>query len=200
MTQLGPPELLERLDLWVREVADGLGVAPEQFRWWEKCLTGLRDLRLVSLDRFAAYLLRTREAISDDGMPLLRALGAALPALHLPRDSFYFNGIKERARGHASAWRSLFTAAHKKRGGLLQKQTAGQLLLSEEGLRAAFEQVENVIPEIRHAIVQAFITSPSGWNPEAAALAECEWRRSNLFSTVFNASAITSASQPSIFR
>ena len=108
-------------------------------------------------------------------MPLLRALGAALPALHLPRDSFYFNGIKERARGHASAWRSLFAAAHKKRGGLLQKQTAGQLLLSEEGLRASFEQVENVIPEIRHAIVQAFITSPSGWNLEAAGLAECEW-------------------------
>jgi len=175
IARLGPAELLDRLDLWVHIVAKGLHVPDEQVRWWERALTGLRDLRLVSLDRFANYVLRTRWAIDVEGQPLLFALGTALPALRLPRDSCYFNVIKEKARGFPSAWRAQFTAAQRRRAGLLLKQTASQILLNEEDLASSFEKVRDVIPEIRHPAVSAFISAPSGWNVQAAELAECEW-------------------------
>ena len=175
IARLGPAELFDRLDLWVREVSSDLYLSDEQLRWWEKNLTGLRDLRLVSLDRFATYVLKTRDAVRSDGLPLLHALGAALPALRLPRDSFFFNGIKDKARGYPSAWRAHFAAAQKRRAGLLLKQTPSQLLLSEEDLNAAFDKVRCVIPEIRHPVVTAFIAAPSGWNLQAANLAGCEW-------------------------
>lgn len=175
IARLGPAELLDRLDLWVRITSAGLNLSDEQVRWWERALTGLRDLRLVSLDRFAIYVLRTRAAIDAEGQPLIFALGTALPALRLPRDSCYFNGIKEKSRGYPSAWRTQFAAAQRRRGGLLLKQTPSQILLSEEDLTAAFDKVRDVIPEARHPIVSTFISAPSGWNAQAADLAECEW-------------------------
>jgi S-DNA-T family DNA segregation ATPase FtsK/SpoIIIE len=175
IARIGPAELFDRLDLWVRIVSSDLHLMDEQLRWWEKSLAGLRDLRLVSLDRFAIYILRIRDAIQIDGLPLLHALGAALPALRLPRDTFYFNGIKEKSRGFPSAWRAHYAAAQKRRAGLLLKQTSSQLLLSEDDLSVAFEKVRDVIPEVYHPAVVEFIVAPSGWNAPAATLAECEW-------------------------
>lgn len=175
IARLGPSELLERLDLWVRIASAALTLPEEQLRWWEKALAGLRDLRLVSLDRFADYVLRTRDAVEGDGLPLLRAMGFALPALRLPRDSSYFLGLKEKVRGHASAWRAQFANAQRRRGGLLLKQTASQLILGEDDLSSAFAKVREVIPEAHHPRVMAFIAAPSGWNLQAARLAECEW-------------------------
>jgi DNA segregation ATPase FtsK/SpoIIIE, S-DNA-T family len=131
IARLGPAELFDRLDVWVRIVTKDLHLSDEQLRWWERALTGLRDLRLVSLDRFANYVLRTHRAIQVDGLPLLHALGASLPALRLPRDTWYFNGIKEKARGFPSAWRGQFAAAQRRRSGLILKQTASQLLLTQ---------------------------------------------------------------------
>jgi S-DNA-T family DNA segregation ATPase FtsK/SpoIIIE len=55
-------------------------------KWWEKALTGLRDLRIVSIDRFTAYILRTRRENEEAGRPIVDALGAAMPALRLPND------------------------------------------------------------------------------------------------------------------
>lgn len=175
IARLGPSEIMERLDIWIPIVSAGLHMSAEHAKWWERALTGLRDIRLVSLDRFATYVLRTRNAIFEDGHPLIYALGASLPALRLPTDSGYFNGMKENARGQTSAWRRFFGDAARKRGGLLLKQTSNQLLLSEEDLEVAFEKVRDVIPEIHHPVVEAFIGAASGWNVQAAAFAECEW-------------------------
>lgn len=175
IARLGPAELFDRLDVWVRTVAADLHLPDEQMRWWERALAGLRDHRLVSLDRFANYVLRTRQSIQVEGLPLLHALGASLPALRLPRDTWYFNGIKEKSRSFPSAWRTQFAAVQKRRAGLILKQTTSQLLLSEDDLIAAFEKVRDAIPEVHHAVVQRFISAPSGWNAEAADLAECEW-------------------------
>ncbi|WP_319244030.1 FtsK/SpoIIIE domain-containing protein [uncultured Propionivibrio sp.] len=177
IAKLGPPELLERIDLWVREASTGLPIAQEQQRWWEKALTGLRDLRIVSIDRFAVYILRTRRENEDTGRPIIDALGAAMPALRLPNDPACFGSLKERQRGHASAWRQQFNNAHKRRSGLLLKQTSSQLLLSEEDLRNAFEKVAHQIPNVCHPTIEAFIRAPSGWNAQAEALAEQDWEQ-----------------------
>lgn len=177
IAKLGPPELLERIDLWVREASKGLPIAQEQQRWWEKALTGLRDLRIVSIDRFAVYILRTRRETEEAGRPIIDALGAAMPALRLPNDPACFGSLKERQRGHASAWKQQFNNAHKRRSGLLLKQTSSQLLLSEEDLRNAFEKVAHQIPNACHPAIEAFIAAPSGWNAQAEALADQDWEQ-----------------------
>lgn len=177
IAKLGPPELLERIDLWVREASKGVPIAQEQQKWWEKALAGLRDLRIVSIDRFAAYILRTRRENNEAGRPIIDALGAAMPALRLPNDPSCFGSLKERQRGHASAWKQQFNNAHKRRSGLLLKQTSSQLLLSEEDLRNAFEKVAHQIPDVCHSAIEAFIEAPSGWNVQAEDLAEQDWEQ-----------------------
>lgn len=175
VARLSPSELLDRIDLWIRAVSEGLHLSDENRRWWEKALTGLRDLRMVSLDQFAKYVLRTRTAIESEGHPVLHALGAALPALRLPRDSCSFNILKERQRNWPSVWRKHFLTARRGRACLLMKQRPNQLLLTEDDLAAAFERVSDSIPDVHHPVISAFIAAPSGWNAQAAGLAECEW-------------------------
>lgn len=175
VARLSPPELLDRIGLWVQAVSEGLHLSDEHRRWWESALAGLRDLRMVSLDQFAIYVLRTRTAIQAEGYPLLHALGAALPALRLPRDSCYFNILKERQRTWPSAWRNLYLTARRRRGCLLMKQRPNQLFLTEDDLAAAFERVRDGIPDVRHPFISSFIAAPSGWNDKAEELAKCEW-------------------------
>ena len=175
IARLGPAELTDRLNLWVRVAAWDLRLTEAQTRYWERALTGLRDLRLVSLDRFARYVIGTRDGVLSEGLPLLHALGAALPALRLPRDTFLFNAIKERQLGSVAAWRALFHTVQRRRAGLLLKQSASQLLLSEQELNVAFDKVRAVIPETFHPTIEAFIGAGSGWNDKAEALAACEW-------------------------
>lgn len=175
IARIGPAELLDRLDLWVRIISADLNLTEEQLKWWERALAGLRDLRLVSLDRFASFALLTRNAVLIDGLPLLFALGASLPALRLPRDTCYFNSVKEKVRTHTSAWKTHFSALQKRRAGLILKQTPSQLLLSEDDLNKAFTKIKDSIPEAHHPVVERFIAAPSGWNIQAADLVECEW-------------------------
>ncbi len=175
IARLSAAELLDRIDLWIRTVSDGLHLSEDHCRWWEKALIGLCDLRVVSLDQFAAYVLRTRQAIEVDGQPILFALGAALPALRLPRDSYYFNIIKEKQRTWPSAWRKHFNTAQRRRGCFLLKQRPTQLLLTDDELMAAFSRVQDSIPDIHHPVIEEFISAPGGWNSQAASLAECEW-------------------------
>ena len=55
------------------------------------------------------------------------------------------------------------------------KQRPNQLLLTEDELIAAFNRVRDSIPDIHHQVIEEFISASSGWNPQAAKLAECEW-------------------------
>jgi len=175
--RIGGPELQEHPELWVRVAGEGLSLSEQHAKWWEKALAGLQDLRVAPLDRLAGYMLRIREAILEEGLPLLTALGTALPVLQLPRDSVFSNRIKEGSRGHLSAWKKEFNAGFRTRRCYLLKQTSSQLLLSEEDLETAFQRVIDVIPEGFHPVVQTFIHAPNGWNDPAAALAECEWEQ-----------------------
>jgi S-DNA-T family DNA segregation ATPase FtsK/SpoIIIE len=174
-TRLGSPELQDRPELWVKVAAEGLSLTEQNAKWWEKALAGVLELRGFSLDRLGAYVLRTRAAVEGDGLPILIALGNALPALRLPRDSVSGNRVKEKSRGHVSAWKSLFSSMSKSRGCYLRKRTPSQLILGEDDLRSAFEKVKDAIPARHHEVVQRFIDAPADWNDEAAALAEIEW-------------------------
>lgn len=177
LIRLGAQEILEHPGLWVKAASEGLALSDTHARWWEKALAGLLELRVASLDRLAGYVLRTRASIRDEGHPILAALGVALPALRMPRDTVFANRVKEAVRGHASVWKREYGWVAKNRGCYLLKQTPAQLLLGEEDLAAAFEKARNQIPEGLHEIVGAYLRASSGWNEASAALAECEWEQ-----------------------
>ncbi len=175
LSRIGGAELQEQPALWVRAAGDGLALTSEHSRWWEKALAGLFELQRFSLNQLAGYVLRVRNGIADDGLPILQALGTSLPALRLPKESTYFNGVKEAQRGQTSAWKRLFNTAFKKHACYLVKQTPTQLVLSEDDLRASFDKVRDQVPATHHSAIEEFIVAPSGWNISSARLAESEW-------------------------
>ena len=174
LVPIGAPQLQTHPDLWVKLAAEGLPITDQHKTWWLKALEGLLQVRSFSLDRFGQYILQTRKAI-EDGQPILFALGAALPALHIPKDTAFFSNINEKTAGHASKWKALYAQAIKKRSCYLLKQTSTQALLFEDDLVASFEKVKDVIPDNIHPTLRAFIRANSGWNEEANDLAQCEW-------------------------
>jgi S-DNA-T family DNA segregation ATPase FtsK/SpoIIIE len=174
LVPIGAPELQAHPELWLSLAANGLPITDQHRGWWVKSIEGLLEVRTFALDRFADYILQTRMAI-EDGQPILFALGMAFPALHVPRDTAFFHTLNDKTAGHLSKWKGLYTQAIRKRGCYLLKQTPNQTLLLEEDLVMAFDKVKDSIPESIHPIINAFIHAGSGWNQEAAALAECEW-------------------------
>ena len=64
------------------------------------------EARPVSLERYSDYVSDVREAVSAQGQPLRCALGYALPALHLPRDTNFFNALNDTTSRYVSKWKN----------------------------------------------------------------------------------------------
>lgn len=173
--RIGADELKACPEYWVAAACHDLSVTQEHQRWWEKAIAGLCDLRIISVERLAAYVVRIRDLIQSEGLPVSLALGQAMPALHFPRDSTLFDRIREGKRTHKSAWKREYNRVSRKNACFLQKQTTSQLLLSEDDLHKSFRKVRDEIPEVHHAVIENFISASSGWNQQAEALAEREW-------------------------
>jgi len=90
----------------------GVTYLDEHRYWWVKALQGLLEVRSFALDRLAEYILQTRVAI-EDGQPVLAALGVALPALHIPKDTAFASMLTEKNAGHTYKWKALFAQAIK---------------------------------------------------------------------------------------
>ena len=175
LVPVGAPQLLAHPDLWVEAAATGLPITEDHKTWWKQSLKGLIEARPVSLERFSDYVSAARSAVLVQGQPMRCALGHALPALHLPRDTNFFNALNETTSRYSSRWKNLFLTAFKKRACYLVKQTPSQALLDQETLRNVFERVRESIPVDCHATAERFISSPSGWNDGSAEIARCEW-------------------------
>lgn len=176
LVPIGAPQLQAHPTLWVDLAARGLPITPKHKGWWIRAIEGLLETRSFALDRLAEYILHTREAV-EDGHPILFALGVAFPALHVPRDQAFFHTVNDKNAAHLSKWKALYAQAIRKRGCYLVKQTPNQTLLLEDDLAAAFDRVKDSIPNNIHSIINSFIHTGSGWNQEAAALAQCEWEQ-----------------------
>lgn len=174
LVPIGAAQLIAHPGLWVNWAAEGLPLLDEHQHWWVKALEGLLEVRPFALDRLAAYILHTRLAI-EDGQTVLAALGVALPALHVPKDTAFTSSLSEKNAGHTSRWKALYAQAIRKRSCYLLKQTPTQTLLLEDELAESFVKVKDSIPDGMHQTIQSFITSESGWNQQAADLAQCEW-------------------------
>lgn len=174
LVPIGAPQLQGHPELWVNLAAVGLPITEQNKSWWIKALQALLEVRSFALDRFAEYVLQTRQAI-EEGQPVLFALGVALPALRIPRDTAFFSSLNEKTAAYTSKWKGLYTQAIRRRACYLVKQTPTQALLLEDDLIASFEKVKDAIPNELHPIVTSFISAEPGWNQEADALAHCEW-------------------------
>lgn len=174
LVPIGAAELYAHPALWVKWAAEGLPILGDHQHWWVKALEGLLEVRSIALDRLASYILQTREAV-EDGQPVLNALGVALPALHVPKDTAFASSLAPKIAGHTSRWKALYAQVIKKRACFLVKQTPAQALLLEDELTDSFNKVKESIPNEIHPVIRAFISADSGWNPQAADLAECEW-------------------------
>jgi DNA segregation ATPase FtsK/SpoIIIE, S-DNA-T family len=174
LVSIDAQQLRAHPELWVNQAAEGLPIMDEHRHWWMKALQGLLEVRSFALDRLAEYVLQTRNAV-EDGQPVLFALGVALPALHVPKDTAFASALNDKTAGHTYKWKALYAQAIRKRACYLVKQMPTQALLLEDDLAAAFEKVKEAIPDELHPIIKAFISAESGWNREAADLARCEW-------------------------
>ena len=174
LVPVGAAQLYAHPELWVIRAAEGLPILAEHQHWWVKALQGLLEVRSFALDRLAEYILHTRLAI-EDGQPVLAALGVALPALHVPKDTAFASALNDKNAGHTSRWKALYAQVIRKRACYLVKQTPTQALLLEDDLAGSFVKVKDSIPDAIHPTIQAFIAAESGWNQQAADLAQCEW-------------------------
>lgn len=174
LVSIGAPELLAQPEVWIVIAGEALPLLDQHKQWWLNAIQALLEVKQFGLERFADYVLQTRHAV-EEGHPMLSALGVALPALHLPRDTGFFRSLTDKTAGHLSKWKALYTQCVKKRYCYLLKQTPSQTLLLEDDLQKAFEHVKDAIPEQLHPVIRAYIAANAGWNGQAAALSECEW-------------------------
>ncbi len=185
ITSVGAQELRGQIDCWIDLAARDLAIPSEQIEYWRKALNGLQKVGTPSLENFAEFIVQTRSRILDQSLPVVDALGWALPALRLPRDSGYFRAIPETQWGQTQRWENLFQQAFTKRACLLLKQTPNRKPIDEQELQTAFDKVKDDIPAIAHPIIQSFIASSAGWNPHAENLAQFEWESENI-NTLFS--------------
>lgn len=180
ITSVSAQELKGQIDCWIDLAAKELAIPSEQIEYWRKALNGLQKVGTPSLENFAEYIIQTRSRILAESLPVIDALGWALPALRLPRDSGYFRAIPETQLGQTQRWEKLFQQAFAKRACLLLKQTPSRKPIDEQDLQTTFDKVKDDLPAIAHPIIQSFIASSSGWTSGAEALAQFEWESDNI--------------------
>lgn len=175
VTLIGAKQLTEEPDPWVDAAASGLGLSEGQIDGWKAALRGLQSADNWTLHQIGAYVAMVRERIATEAVPVAVALGWALPALRLPRDSGYFMSLNDKDREQPRRWKKLFEKLVSDRKPLLLKQRPNRQIIESEELRTQFTEVSEDIPVEVHGVIEAFIASAAGWGPEAEALAGLEW-------------------------
>lgn len=175
VTLIGAKQLTAEPDPWVDAAVAGLGLVETQIAAWKAALRGLNTADDWTLHQIGTYVAMTRARIETDAVPVAAALGWALPALRLPRDSGYFMGLGDKDREQPRRWKKLFEKLVSDRKPLLVKQRPNRQIIESEELRSQFDEVREDIPAEVHPAIDAFIDTAPGWGPEAGALAEFEW-------------------------
>jgi S-DNA-T family DNA segregation ATPase FtsK/SpoIIIE len=175
---IGSAQLLDDPTLWI-DAAD-VTLTPDDRRAWIAALRGMLSAKSVSLNRFAEYVSATRAHLTEDALPLEMALGRALPRLQIPRDSAFFAGFAQAARGNATKWRLAFHQAWRRRAPYLAKRHPGDQPIDLTELRANLEKSRSQFDDRVYATLSAFVDAPPTWCEAAQRAAELEWERENV--------------------
>ena len=168
-------ELLADVDLWVNRAAENTGLSAEQRLWWIKAIKALQIVRPQPLLVLAGYVLQTREIILTQGLPLIHALGWALPALQAPRDSAVFTAISDKQRTTVEKWKKIYSHIFNECAPYLRKTTPKRQIIEQEQLEQEWEKIKSEITGAHISIFESFIAASPKWNDEARALSELEW-------------------------
>ncbi|WP_026782067.1 FtsK/SpoIIIE domain-containing protein [Pleomorphomonas koreensis] len=182
---IGAKELKEGPTYWVLPASDSLGLPPEHIDTWQTALKALSSADDWPLAQLSNYVAMTREAVECMSLPVVDALGWALPALQLPRDTGYFRSQRPKDLQQQSRWRRLYDKLISDRRPLLSKQRPNRQPIESGELQEQFETVREEIATELHPTIEAFIASPARWSEETEKLAELEWEQDNIL-LVFN--------------
>lgn len=175
LTLIGAKQLTEEVGPWIDAASAGLAIADNQIAAWKSALKGLNGAGDWSLHQIASYIALTRQRIESESVPIPDALGWALPALRLPRDSAYFLSLRERDREQPARWKKLFEKLLTDRRPLLAKQRPNRQIIENDELRSHFADVRDEIPGEVHPAIEAFIDASPGWSSQSDSLAAFEW-------------------------
>lgn len=175
ITRVGAGDLKSQPDIWVQVASKDLPLSEDQKKYWHQALKGLQESTECSLEEFSEYVVKVRETIAENSIPVVRALGWALPALRIPRDSYYFDAIPENALGHANRWKKLFADAYTKRACYLNKQHPNRQIIENSDIKASYDKVKSQIDPSVQPIMELFIESDINGSIAAENLAELEW-------------------------
>jgi S-DNA-T family DNA segregation ATPase FtsK/SpoIIIE len=180
VTLIGAKQLTEDVAPWVEAAGVGLGLPEGQLAAWRAALGGLNAADDWTLHQISNFVALTRERIAGESKPVQEALGWALPALHFPRDSGYFVGIKDKDLDQPRRWKKLFDKLLSDRKPLMAKMRPNRQVIEADELLTQFDQSRDDIAADAHSVVQAFIEAPPGWGDAAEALADFEWEADNI--------------------
>ncbi|WP_336784695.1 FtsK/SpoIIIE domain-containing protein [Paenibacillus sp. MMO-177] len=175
IARVGAGDLKSHPDLWVQVAGKDLPLSEDQQKHWAQALKGLQEANECSLEEFSEYVVKVRGVIAEESIPVVRALGWGLPALRIPRDSFYFDTIPENALGHASRWKKMFVDAYTKRACYLYKQHPNRQIIENSDISASYDKVKSQIDPSVQPIMELFIESDINWSNAAESLSELEW-------------------------
>jgi len=175
VTLVGAKQLTEDPLPWVDAASAGLGLPDGQLAAWRAALRGLNEADDWTLHQISHYVALTRTCVEDQSKSVQEALGWALPAMHLPRDSGYFLGLRDKDLDQPRRWKRLYEKLVSDRKPLLAKQRPNRHVIESEELQSQFDQVRDDIPVEVHAAIEAFIQGPPGWTQVADALSAFEW-------------------------
>jgi len=180
---IGANDLKANTKIWVKIASENIvnvNGSERLLNIWEKALIGLLGTTDCSLEMFSNYISLTREKILQDGSTLIEALGWALPALKIPRDSGYFYRIPENRQTYKNNWANSFKELKDKRSYYLYKLTPSRDVIESEQLKNSFDEVKEYIPEYIHSDILNFIHSKPGWTNESTHIANYEWEREHI--------------------
>lgn len=180
VTLIGAKQLTEDVTPWVEAASACLGLPEEQLSAWRAALAGLNAADDWTLHQISHFVALTRQRIAYESKPVQEALGWALPALRLPRDSGYFVGIKHKDLDQPRRWKKLFDKLISDRKPLMAKMRLNRQTIEADELQAQFDRSRDDIAPAAYAAIEAFIGAPPGWGGTAEALAEFEWEADNV--------------------
>ncbi len=149
VTLIGAKQLIEDVAPWVEAAGAGLGLPEGQLSAWRAALAGLNAADDWTLHQVSHYVALTRQQIAEESKPVQEALGWALPALRLPRDSGYFSGIKDKDLDQPRRWKKLFDKLISDRKPLMAKIRPNRQTIDVEELLSQFEQSRTTSPQAR---------------------------------------------------
>lgn len=180
ITKIGAYELKNQVKIWVEVASIGLPLSDYQKSIWEQALRGVLGAHGCSLSEFSEYNTKVRTKIDSEGVPVIDALGWALPALRIPRDSKYFEKIPEKKRENAEEWKKAFIEAYTKRACYLVKQYPNRQIIEKSELEETYQKVKPELSNELQEAVEKFIREESYWSDAASKLAEFEWEKDNV--------------------